>query len=137
MRIQKETPFFSQLISLKQKGSMMEHIEDFQKLNIRVKDIPEEHMIDVFIGTLKDNIQHEVRLWEPDSLEKAFKLVRKMENKIMATRNPTTHNYKDGSVAAPSLAQPIMLTPQQLEEKMAKGFCYSCDTKYTKGHKCA
>ena len=57
---------------------MMEHIENFQKLNIRVKDIPEEHMIDVFIGTFKDNIQHEVRLWEPNSLEKAFRLASKM-----------------------------------------------------------
>ena len=43
--------FFSQLINLKQKGSMVEHIMDFQKLNIRVTDILEEHMIDVFIGT--------------------------------------------------------------------------------------
>ena len=33
----------------------MEHIEEFQKLNIRVKDILGEHRIDVFIGTLKDN----------------------------------------------------------------------------------
>jgi len=24
-----------------------------------------------------------------------------------------------------------------LEEKIAKGICYSCDCKYTKGHKCA
>ena len=55
----------------------MEHIEEFQKLNIRVKDILEEHRIDVFIGSLKDNIQHDVRLWEPDSLEKAFRLARK------------------------------------------------------------
>eukprot|EP00253_Pinus_taeda_P036470 PITA_36470 len=115
----------------------MEHIEEFQKLNIRVKDIPEEHRIDVFIGTLKDNIQHDVRLWEPDSLEKAFRLARKMESKIMATRKHTTHNYKDGSVVAPSLPQPIRLTPQQLEEKRAKGLCYSCDSRYTKRHKCA
>ena len=81
----------------------MEHIEEYQKLNIRVKNIPEEHRIDVFIGTLKDNIQHDVRLWEPDSLEKAFRLARKMESKIMATKKPTTHNYKDGSVVSPSL----------------------------------
>ena len=80
----------------------------------------------MFIGNLKDNIQHEVCLWEPDSLEKAFKLVRKIESKIMATRKHTIHNYKDGS-----------LTPQQLEEKRAKGLCYNCDSKYTKGHKCA
>ena len=115
----------------------MEHIEEFQKLNIRVKDIPEEHRIDVFIGSLKDNIQHDVRLWESASLEKAFRLARKMESKIMATRKHTIYNYKDGSVVAHSLPQPTRLTPQQLEEKRAKGLCYNCDSKYTKGHKCA
>ena len=58
----KRNTFFSQLINLKQKGSMEEHNEDFQKLNRRVNYIPEKQRIDVFIGTLKDNIQHEVRL---------------------------------------------------------------------------
>ena len=29
------------------------------------------------------------------------------------------------------------MTPHQLEEKIEKGLCYSCDSKYTKGHKCA
>ena len=53
----KRNTFFSQLIHLKQKGSVVDHIEDFQKLNIRVNDIPEEHKNEVFIGTLKDNIQ--------------------------------------------------------------------------------
>ena len=125
------------MINLKQKGSVVEHIEDFQKLNIRVTDIPEEHMIDVFIGTLKDNIQQEVHVWEPDSLEKAFRLARKIECKIMVTRKPTTHIYKDGSVSTPRLPKPTRLIPQQLEEKIEKGLCYSCDNKYTKGHKCA
>ena len=133
----KNNTFLSQLINLKQKGSMREHIEEFQKLNIRVKNIPEEHRIDMLIGTLKDKIQHEVRLWEPDSFEKAFRLARKMESKIMATRKPTTHNYKDESVVSPSHPQPTRLTPQQLEEKKSKGLCYSYDRKYTKGHKCA
>jgi len=77
---------------------MIEHIEDFQKLNIRVNDIPKKNMVDVFIWTLRDNIQHEVCLWEPDSLEKAFRLARKIESEIMETRNPTTHNYNYGSV---------------------------------------
>ena len=90
----KNNTFFSQLINLKQKGSMVEHIEDFQKLNIRVTDISEEHRIDLFLGTLKDNIEHEVRVLEPDSLEKAFRLARKIECKIMATRKPTTGSYK-------------------------------------------
>ena len=89
----KSNTFFIQLINLKQKGSVVENIEDFQKLNIRVTDIPEEHRTDVFIGTLKDNIQHEVRVWEPDSFEKPFRFARKIECKIMATRKITTHIY--------------------------------------------
>ena len=69
---------------------MAEHIKDFQKLNIRVIDILEEHRIDVLIGALKDNIQHEVHLSEPDSLDKAIRVARKVQTKIMATRNFTT-----------------------------------------------
>jgi hypothetical protein len=81
--------FFSQLINLKQKGLVTEHIENFQRL-IKVTDIPYEHLIDVFIGTLKDNIQHEFHLWEPKSLENAFKVARNVESKnmAMATRRP-------------------------------------------------
>jgi hypothetical protein len=66
--------FFSQLISLRKKGSVIEHIENFQRLNIKVTYIPDMHLIDVFIGTLRDNIQHEVFLWEPKSLENAFRV---------------------------------------------------------------
>ena len=90
----KSNTFFSKFINLKQKGSMMEHVEDFQKLNIRVNNIPEEHRIYVFTGTLKDNIKHEFHLWELDSLEKAFRVARKAERKIMETRKSTNHNYK-------------------------------------------
>jgi hypothetical protein len=61
--------FFSQLINLKKNGSVTEHIKKFQRLSIKVTDIPDEHLTDVFIGTLRDNIQHEVRLWEPKSFK--------------------------------------------------------------------
>ena len=125
----KRNTLFIQLINLKQKGSMVEHIEDFQKLNIKVIDIPKEQGIDVFLRTLKDNIQHEVRLWEPYTLEKAFTLARKIERKYMVTRKPTTHNYKYGSVSIPILPQPTRLTPQKLEEKIEKGLCYICEKK--------
>jgi hypothetical protein len=40
--------FLSQLINLKQKGSIAKHIENFQRLNIKVTNIPDEHLIDVF-----------------------------------------------------------------------------------------
>ena len=62
---------------------------------------------------------------------------RKIECKIMATRKPTTHFYKEGSVATPRFTQHTRLTPKQLEEKRAKGLSYNCDSIYTKVHKCA
>ena len=91
---------------------MEKPIKDFQIFNIRENDIPEKQRIDVSIGTLKNNIKHEVSLWELDSLEKQFMLARKVERKIMPTRKPTPHNYKDGNVVYPSLPPPTMLTPQ-------------------------
>ena len=39
--------FFSQLINLKKKGSVTEHIEKFQILNIKVTNILDENLIDV------------------------------------------------------------------------------------------
>jgi hypothetical protein len=130
--------FFSQLINLKQKGSVTEHIENFQRLNIKVTDIPDEHLIDVFIGTLKDNIQHEVLLWEPKSLENAFKVARNVESKntAMATRRTYPNIYRENNAPSPKTPQPTRLTPQQLEERKAKGLCFNCDSKYSKGHKC-
>ena len=70
-------------------------------------------------------------------MDKAFRLARKIECEIMATRKPTTHIYKYGSVATPIITQPTSLTPQQLEEKREKWICYICDSKYTKVFKCA
>ena len=55
--------FFIQLVSLEQKGPVIEHIKQFQQLSLRVKNILEDNLLDLFIGTLKDNIQHELRLF--------------------------------------------------------------------------
>jgi hypothetical protein len=131
--------FFSQLINLKQKGSFTDHIQNFQRLNIKVTDIPDEHLIDVFIGNLRDNIQHEVHLWwEPKSLENAFRVARNVESKnmAMATRRTTPNIYWENNVPFSKTPQPTRLTPQQLEERKEKGLFFNCDKKYSKGHKC-
>jgi hypothetical protein len=130
--------FFSQLINLKQKGSVTEHIENFQRFNIKVIDIPNEHLIDVFIGTLRDNIQHEVHLWEPKSLENTFRVARNVESKnmAMATRRTNPNIYRENNAPSSKTPQPTRLTPQKLEERKEKGLCFNCDSKYSKGHKC-
>jgi hypothetical protein len=71
-------------------------------------NIPDEHLIDVFIGTLKDNIQHEVRLWEPKSLENAFKVARNVESKntAMATRRTYPNIDRENNAPSPKTPQP-------------------------------
>jgi hypothetical protein len=129
--------FFCQLINLKQKGSVTKHIENFQRLNIKETNIIDEHLIDVFIGTLKDKIQHEVCLWEPKSLENAFKVARNVESKnmAMATRRTNPNIYRENNAPSSKTSQPTRLTPQQLEERKEKGLCFNYDSKYSKGHK--
>ena len=102
------------------------------------------------MGTLKDNIQHEVCIFEPKSLENAFSLEREIKSKNMAlegghesknmdTRRDATNTYRGGNVSPPKSTRfnPIRLTPQTVEEIISKGLCFNCDNKYNKGHTCS
>jgi hypothetical protein len=130
--------FFSQLINLKQKGLVIENIENFQRLNIKVTNIRDDHLIDVFIGTLRNNIQHEVHLWELKQLENTFRVERNVEIKNMAmeTRRTTPNIYRENNAPSFKTPQPRRLTTQQLEKRKTKGLFFNCDNKYSKGHKC-
>lgn len=72
----KTNSLFTQFINLRQKGLVLKHIQQFQKFSLRLEGIPDDKLLDLFIGTLKDNIQHEVHLFEPTSLEKDFMVAR-------------------------------------------------------------
>jgi hypothetical protein len=103
----------------------------FQKLSLRVNDIPEDKLLDIFIGTLKYNIQHEVCLFEPTTLDKAFMVERKVEsqNIAMDTRRTTANTYKDINVSYSNPPQLTRLTPQKMDERREKGLCINCDSK--------
>ena len=96
-----------------------------------------DKLLDLFIGTLKDKIQHEVHLFEQTSLENDFMVARKVESKnmAMATRRTTSNTYRENNVPS-NPPQPTRMTLQQMDERRAKGLCFNCDNKYSKGHKC-
>ena len=56
-------------------------------------------MIDVFVGTLKDNIQHEFSVWEPDSLEKHLGWQEKLNVKL----------WQQGSLPLTSINMEVLL----------------------------
>ena len=101
-------------------------------------DIPYDKLLDIFIGTLKDNIQHEVFLFKPTSLEKDFMVARKVKSKniAMAIKRTNYNTYRENSVPSSNPPQPIRLIHQQMDEIREKGLCLNCDNKYSKGHKC-
>ena len=84
-----------------------------------MEGIPNDELLDLFIGTLKVNIQHEVCLFEPTSLEKAFMFVTKVESKnmLMATKRTTSNTYRENNVTSSNPRQPTRLTPQQMDER--------------------
>ena len=114
-----------------------DHIQQFQKLSLGVEGIPYDKLLDIFIGTLNDNIQHEVHLFEPSSLEKDFMMERKVDSKNMemTARKAFSNTYRENDV--PFSKPPQRLTPQQLDERREKWLCFNCDNKYSKGHKCS
>ena len=103
-----------------------------------MEGIPDNKLLDLFIETLKDKIQHEVCLFEPTSLEKDFMVARKVVSKnfTIDTRMTTPNTSRKSNVLFANPSQPTRLTPQQLEERIEKGLCFNCGSKYTKGYKC-
>jgi hypothetical protein len=71
-------------------------------------------LLDVFMGTSKENIQHKVCLLELKSLEQAFSMIRKVENKNMATRRVATNNYREHHVPSTNLTQLTRLKHQHM-----------------------
>ena len=53
---------------------------------------------------------------------------------MMTTRDTTSNTYIENGV--PSSNQSQRLKPQKIYEIRAKGICFNCDNKYSKGHKC-
>ena len=78
-------------------------------ISLRAKNILEDNLLDLFMGTLNGNIQHEVHLFKPKLHD--FNMQRKVESKHMATRRVATNNYREHHVPSPNLTQPTMLTP--------------------------
>ena len=128
----KRNSFFTQLINLRKRGLVIKNIQHFQKLSLRVDGIPNNKLFDLFIGALNDNIQLEVCLFKPTSLEKAFMVARKVENKniAMATGRTTSNTYRDNNVPSSIPPQPTRFTPQQMDEIREKGIWFNYNSKY-------
>ena len=54
----------------------------------------------------------------------------------MTTKRFPSNAYRENNAPSSNLPKPTRLTPQQMDERRAKGLCFNCDIKYSKGNKC-
>ncbi|KAH9306212.1 hypothetical protein KI387_010616, partial [Taxus chinensis] len=75
--------YFSQLAKLQQTGLVKDYVHQFQNISLRVENIPEENLNDLFLGGLKDHIEHELRMFNPIKLSDSIIMARHVEEKIL------------------------------------------------------
>ncbi|VFQ62072.1 unnamed protein product [Cuscuta campestris] len=150
--------YFAQLAKLRQTGSVMDYQTEFEKILQHATGASEANLISIFHSGLRPYLQHELTLLAPQTLSDSFALARELEAKHNAlihaipqrqgtwasgatSRSPLSRPPVpapgDATTDKAVLATPIRrLTRAEKLEKDAKGLCYNCDQRWSKGHRC-
>uniref|UniRef100_A0A1D1Z5R5 Protein kinase C zeta type n=1 Tax=Anthurium amnicola TaxID=1678845 RepID=A0A1D1Z5R5_9ARAE len=125
-----------QLSELQQSGSLRDYQNSFEKLCNQVKGVAADHPLGTFLSGLRDELQYEVRSFNPTTLADAMRIARFQDAKIKAWKK--AFRVQDDKLPLhplPSKPPPPTkkLTPEELDEKRRKGLCCSCDQKWFKG----
>lgn len=142
------------LMKLRQHRNVAEYHEEFDAIVSRL-NLSEEYTLSCFLGGLKHEVQMLVRMFQPQSVRKAFSLAKMYEAtyhddtpatsvnrkaKILGTQKPLLANKPSSNANEPSEAdktkfRPLRrLTPAYMNEQRAQGLCYFCDKPYTPKH---
>jgi hypothetical protein len=73
----KRNTLFSEFLNIHKKCPITKHIQQFQNPSFKVKKIIEDNFLDLFMGYLKEIIQLEMHVIEPESLEDDSNMARK------------------------------------------------------------
>jgi len=132
------------LMRLRQKTSVDAYHEEFNSIITRLK-LANDHILNCFLGGLKQDIQMIVRMFQPTSLQHAFTLARTYK---VANSSKSTTKFHRGvlgpalvplSSSAPINAVPKPkptrhLTLEFIAERRAQGLFYFCDEPYSMEH---
>ncbi|CAA0828937.1 Unknown protein, partial [Striga hermonthica] len=144
------------LSRIKQSGSLREYQKEFERIASRVRDWPESALVGTFVGGLKAELAAEVRLDRPGSMRAAMDLARLHEDHLVAVRKARPSDVRTETKrthaaieeqAARTENKPLgdtvrttshirRHTDDEMQRRREKGLCYSCNEKFTPGHKC-
>jgi hypothetical protein len=105
-----------------------------------VDDISDKHLLEAYMGGLKEDIKHEIFLRHLANIMETMQFSRHIQAKNKAIHNSTIGAFKGSKdhfeVHKTIITQSTRLKPQKMDERGEKGLCFNCDNKYIKGHKC-
>ncbi|CAL8175573.1 unnamed protein product [Prunus armeniaca] len=114
--------FVESLFKLRQTGPLKDYIAKFRRLATRIRDLSPTFRLSCFVGGLKEELKHDVKLLHPATVHEAMNFAHEVDAKLQKLR-------KDMPVKK--------LTPEEIQYKRKNNLCFYCDEKFVRGHKCA
>nr|GMD40651.1 Retrovirus-related Pol polyprotein from transposon 17.6 [Ipomoea batatas] len=135
------TDFNEALKKLQQTGSLHDYHEEFERLGNRVHGWSEEALLGVYMGGLKSELADVVRMFRPKILRDAMAWARMKDDQLQRVRRSTRPlpYTRPGNVAhAPDVGKSVKrLSWEEMQRRKSQGLCFSCNEKFTPGHRCA
>ncbi|KAG7588776.1 Reverse transcriptase domain [Arabidopsis suecica] len=129
---------------IRQTGSLEAYQEEFERLHNKVYGWSQEALVGAFMNRLQYSIANGIRMFQPKSLPEVINYTRLMEGQLQ--------RLKKGAMSSPVMRNSTFLRPiprkvsseqtpkklswEELKKKRSLGLCFSCDERYTPGHKC-
>ncbi|XP_026384611.1 uncharacterized protein LOC113280171 [Papaver somniferum] len=132
--------------TIDQKGSVRQHIPEFEKL-LNFVDFPEDYLISCFIRSLKPHIGSVVKLLAPQTLDDAYTKAIHQEEAYAATKFLPIQPYRPPPVKNATTTTPNQfkkhippgvrrLTQEEQRVRRDQGLCFNCDEFYRPDHVC-
>ncbi|KAL0351495.1 UNVERIFIED_CONTAM: hypothetical protein Scaly_1538200 [Sesamum calycinum] len=124
----------SELMNLKQTGTIQEYMDRFDEL-LNCLELTEAYAMSCFLAGLREEIALQVRMFKSKMMQEVISLERLQDQALRL--NSSSRNSLNINNHKPFPQSSRIMSPQELDEKRSKGLCYWCDEKYTSGHQCS
>ncbi|KAI9194652.1 hypothetical protein LWI28_007966 [Acer negundo] len=101
------------LFKLRQTSSLRDYVSEFRRLATRIKNLSPTFRLSCFIGGLKEELKHDVKLLRPATVHDAMNLAVETKEKFPIRK----------------------LTLKEIQQKRENNLCFYCDDRYVRGHK--
>ncbi|CAL0306354.1 unnamed protein product [Lupinus luteus] len=111
---------FEQLLALKQQGTVLEYIEDFEKYVGALKEIDPEFVKGIFLNGIREELRAEVRLYEHPTLSEVIQKAIMIEEKNLIWSKKPNSGYYSRSVSSnrnPGFSKSVTVESKPWEEK--------------------